>query len=54
MAAVNKQMNPMKVAQTMKDFEQASAHMDMSEEMSKSKFCQFLLIAALLTLIIFS
>lgn len=34
MAAVNKQMNPMKVAQTMKDFEQASAKMDMSEELS--------------------
>ena len=35
MASVNKQMNPQKVAATMRDFEKANTHMEMSEEMSE-------------------
>lgn len=35
MASMNKQINPMKIAKTMQDFEKANTKMEMTEEMSK-------------------
>lgn len=39
MTAMNKQIDPMKVAKTMQEFEKANTKMEMSEEMSECTFC---------------
>ena len=40
MGAMNKQMNPQKVAQTMQQFEKANMQMEMGEEMSKKQLTE--------------